>query len=61
MSQLRLVLTAIAIAIAIGGIMGVVGAYFNLPVVVRGGATGVLVIGAMLWLRKRYETPAQKA
>jgi hypothetical protein len=55
----RQILTGIAFGIVAGVVIGLVGAYFNLPMGVRGGLIGALVVVGMQYMRKQQNKGSQ--
>ena len=55
----RQILTGIAFGIVAGVVVGLVGAYFNLPTGVRGGLIGALVVVGMTYLRKQQNKSSE--
>lgn len=49
----RMILTGLAIGVGVGLVMGAIGAYLGLPVAVRGGLTGALVVVGLQYMRKK--------
>ena len=52
-SMQQMMLTGIGVGIIVGVVMGLIGAYLNLPMGVRGGLIGAFVVVALQYLRKK--------
>ena len=55
----RQILTGIAFGIIAGVVIGGVGAYLNLPMGVRGGLIGALVVVGMQYMRKKQNNSSE--
>jgi F0F1-type ATP synthase assembly protein I len=54
----KMVLTGIAAGTVMGIVIGVIGAYFNLPAGVRGGLIGGMMVPVLFYLRKQQQKDA---